>query len=330
MKLSVHLVTWNGAKYIPSLFESLRQQTFKDWKLCIWDNNSSDDTVAEIKKELENFPFEYKIIEHKENIGFAGGHKQLYDICGAEYFLIINQDLYLNNDCMEKMIKFVSEHNDVSALAPSTMKWDFAENKFTNVVDSLGLKVYRNRRVVEIGEGEEYHEKNKEFDYVFGLSGAIILFRKKVIDEIGFLDESFESYKEDVDLAFRLNSFGAKAAILYSAVAYHDRSGGGFKHKDDISSVKNKFAQKPWVRYHSYKNHIMTIYKNEYWQNLTIDFFAIIWYELKKLGYFILFDMAVLKGLGVIWDHRKELKTKRKEITSKRKLTWREMRSRMN
>ena len=51
MKLSVQLVAWNGGKYIPYLFDSLRKQTFSDWQLIILDNASSDDTLEKIKTE---------------------------------------------------------------------------------------------------------------------------------------------------------------------------------------------------------------------------------------------------------------------------------------
>ena len=71
-KLTVHLVTWNGSKYIPYLFESWRAQTFKDWKLLVLDNKSIDDTAIKIEKELADFPVEHELILNTENKGFAG------------------------------------------------------------------------------------------------------------------------------------------------------------------------------------------------------------------------------------------------------------------
>ncbi|MBI4993169.1 MAG: glycosyltransferase family 2 protein [Candidatus Magasanikbacteria bacterium] len=340
MKLSLHLVTWNGAKYIPMLFDSLKKQTFKDWKLVILDNASSDNTVEKIKTELQDFPFEHELIINGENKGFAGGHTQLYKSCTSNYFLIINQDLYLEGDCIEKMVKFMDENFGVAAVSPRLMRWDFSadiddadklKQGFTDQIDSLGLHLFRNRRVVESHTGEfwsTYKLTNLQTytPEVFGVSGAIVLFRKKAIDEIGFLDESFQSYKEDVDLAFRLNSAGWKSAVLYGAVAYHDRSAAGPKEHGDRSAIENKKKQSELVKYHSYKNHLMTLYKNEYWQNFLLDFPWILWYELKKLVYFILFDRKVLKGLMEIWRLRKALRDKRYEIRDRRKIGWREIR----
>ena len=63
MKLTVQLVVWNGEKYIPYLFESLKKQTFKDWNLLILDNGSTDNTVNLVKKELNNLSVQNVLIE---------------------------------------------------------------------------------------------------------------------------------------------------------------------------------------------------------------------------------------------------------------------------
>ena len=70
----------------------------------------------------------------------------------------------------------------------------------------------------------------------------------------------------------------------------------------------------------------MTLYKNEYGKNFTIDFFAIMWYELKKFVYFLLFDRKVLKGLSVLWENRKLLKQRRNEVIQMRKVDYKELR----
>jgi len=340
MKLSVQLVTWNGGKYIPYLFDSLKKQTFADWKLIILDNASSDDTVEKIKKELVDFPFQYEIIENKENKGFAGGHNQVFASTDSDYVLLLNQDMYLMPDCLEKMVKFLDENQDVAGVSPRLMRWDFHidstdfKRDFTDKIDSLGLKVFRNRRVIEQHTQENWSEIKGNFSNnileTFGLSGAFPMFRWSMINEIllngQIFDEDYHSYKEDVDLAFRMLSHGFKTRVLLDVVAFHDRTGAGPREMDDRSAWESKKKQSDWVKYHSYKNHLMTLYKNEYWQNCLLDLPWIKWYELKKFCYFLLFDRGVLKGLGEIWKMRRDLKSKREEVISKRKVSWREIR----
>lgn len=338
-KLSVHLVTWNGAKYVPALFDSLKKQTFQDWKLYIWDNGSTDDMVQKMKQEILHFPVSVECIENKENLGFAGGHNKLFQKTEAEYFLCLNQDMVLQEDCLLKLVSFLDTHQDVAVVSPRLMKWDFGEQKFTDFIDTLGLKVFRSRRVVEKYAGKTWSELQSKMKLsfraerfrgetaleVFGVSGALPMFRTEAMKTIAFadgtfFDESYHSYKEDVDVAFRLRSAGFAAYTLLDAVAHHDRSAAGPSEMSDASAVKNKKTQSNFVKYHSYKNHLMTLYKNEYAKNLTLDFPFILWYELKKFLYYCLFGREVLKGWRDIWNMRKELREKRRDIKNKRKV----------
>ena len=327
-KLTVHLVAWNGAKYIPHLFESLRKQTCKDWFLYIVDNDSKDNTVELIKKELEIFSVPYKLIANSANNGFAGGHNQAYRDTNGEYFLLLNQDMYLQPNCLQNMVDFLDKNIEVAAVSPRLMKWDFAkvvsdglEKSLSGQIDALGLKIFRNRRVIEQYTQYDWEVIKSNFAKneleVFGASGAFPMMRRSIIDKVAFvggdfLDESYHAYKEDVDLSYRLQEAGFKSYILLDTFAYHDRTGAGPKEMKDSSAVENKKKQSSWVQYHSYKNHLRTLYKNEYWQNFTLDFPWILWYELKKLVYFILFDRKVLAGLKEIWKERKDLKKYRK------------------
>jgi len=342
MKLSVHLVAWNGSKYIPHLFDYLRKQTFKDWMIYIVDNDSKDNTVELIKKELENFPVAYKLVVNETNFGFAPGHNQAYRDTDSEYFLLLNQDMYLGPDCLEKMVDFLDKNREVAAVSPRLMKWDFAkismdglEASFSDYIDALGLKIFHNRRVIEQYTQQRWSELKNNFNEnilsVFGVSGAFPMLRRSSIKQIvfndgQFLDESYHSYKEDVDLAYRLVEAGFKSSVLLDTVAYHDRTGAGPKEMDDRSAIENKKKQSPWVQYHSYKNHLRTIYKNEYWQNLILDFPWILWYELKKFIYFLIFDRKVLAGLKEVWQGRVDLENKRQQIDKIKKVDYKALR----
>lgn len=343
-KISVHLVSWNGAKYIPHLFDSLRKQTYTDWQLIILDNNSQDGTVERIERELVNFPFEHRFIKLKENIGFAGGHNKLYAGTNTPYILPLNQDMYLESHVLEKLAGYMEAHPGVAAVSPRLMRWDFQdiervglEKSFSSYVDSFGLEIWRNRRVIEKYAQQEWKEVqqkigNTEAVEVFGVSGAFPLLRRSALKQVElpdgtFFDASYHAYKEDVDLAFRLRGAGFSAFILTDAVAHHDRSAARPKQLDDVTAGKNKKLQSEWVKYHSYKNHLMTIYKNEDWRNITLDFPWILWYELKKFAWYLLFDQKILKGLLEMWKLRKELYKKRKVIKIQKKVNWKYIRS---
>ncbi len=328
MKVVISLVTWNGEKYFPYLFDSLKKQTYQNWSLQILDNGSQDKTVEFLEKECSEISQKYSIEKNKKNLGFASGYNQLLQKSNADYNIIINQDLFLAENCLEKLISFADKQEDTATLSPRLMKWNFP-NDFSEIVDSLGLQVFGNRRIVEKETGERWDDKKMEVKQVFGLSGTFCLFKKETLEKIKInneiFDESFGSYKEDVDLAYRLNSLGLKNYVVEEAVAYHDRS-VGIKNYSDKNAANNKNKQDNKVKYNSYKNHLITLYKNEYWQNVIMDFPFVLWYELKKFIWFLLFDRDVLKGLIEIWRERKSLKTKRKQIKANRKVDWKAVR----
>ncbi len=350
--LSVHLVSWNGEKYIPYLFDSLRKQTYTDWKLYIWDNGSSDATVAAIEKELNNFPVQYEVLAQKENNGFAGGHNALFQKATEPYFLLLNQDMYVGESCFADMVSFLDAHDGVAAVSPRLMRWNFAAleagglhalpKSFSDKIDALGLQVFRNRRVIEKHTGKVWERlkptmrmSHRIIDEhameVFGVSGAFPMLRRSSIEDVAFadgtfLDASYHSYKEDVDLAFRLRSAGYQSYVLLESEAYHDRSAAGPEALSDTAAAQNKKTQSDWVKKHSYKNHLMTLYKNEYWQNILLDLPFILWYECKKMGYFLFFDRAILKGWKEIWTLRKSLKQKRIRIQHTTHISFKQMR----
>lgn len=332
-KLAVHLVAWNGAKYVPHLFASLRNQTFRSWELYVLDNHSTDDTADRIEAECKTMPVPTQLQRNKENSGFAGGHNLLFQNLEASYVLLLNQDMYLEPECLEKLVDFLDTHEDVAAVSPRLMRWDFAKIQteasqgFTGDIDALGLKILRNRRVIEQYTKQPWSEIQKTLPKqaleVFGISGALPLFRTKALRAVAhedgsIFDTSFHSYKEDVDLAYRLRSQGFASYVVLDTYAYHDRGGAGPKETSDRAAAKNKAKQSAWVKYHSYKNHLMTLWKNETRENFFRDAVPILWYEFKKFIYFLCVAPHILKGLGEVWKHRSELQEKRIYIKNRR------------
>ena len=342
-KLSVNLVTWNGEMYLPYLFRSLREQTYQDWELVVIDNASTDETVSILEKELTTILVPHRLIKNLTNTGFAGGHNQGLRESHGEYALMLNQDVFLDPTCLEKLVLAMDSQAEAAAVTPRLMRWNFPD-EFSNSIDSLGLKVFRNRRVVEIGAGQKWNasrwqtppnlpleRRGSKVVEIFGVSGALPLFRRDALQQVllpdgNVFDETYHSYKEDVDLAWRLRLAGFGSWLVPEAVAYHDRTAVGTHDLGDGAAALNKRQQSAFVQYYSYKNHLATLYKNEQWQNFILDFPWILWYEVKKFGYFLLFNRNVLKGLIELWQQRKrlrELRIKNKEL---RVVSWRGMR----
>lgn len=349
-KVSINLVVRDEEKYIPYLLDSLGKQTFNNFELIVVDNNSKDGTMQLLEKGLIENKIDYKIISQKENVGFANGQNIAWKNTQAEYVLSINTDTYLLPETLFQMVAFMDNHHNTASLAPRLMQWDFdklSENKsiavsFSKNIDALGISLYHNRRAIEMycglkWQGDSKNKKlgelfsKKSFE-VFGISGALALYRKSLLDQVclpenNLFDPTYHSYKEDLDLAYRLRNAGYLSFVLLEAVAYHDRTSSSPITLSDISAIKNKQHQSDYVRYHSYKNHLATLYKNEYWQNLLLDAPFILWFELRKAGYIILTAPKIFfKSWWSLFKNRKYLYRARQSILKNRKMFWKGIR----
>ena len=357
-KLTVNLVVYNGEKYIPYLLESLKNQTFKDFEMIIVDNASTDRTVELAEESLKDSGIEYRLIRSSENLGFSPGHNLALKEVKTPYFLLQNVDMYLMPDVLGKMVDFLDTHPETAAIAPRLMRWDFekvqaaiqvgsnmvdaAREGFTSQIDAVGIKLFRNRRAVEWltrqewakdSESKEINELyNKQVQEVFGVSGAFPMYRKTIVDKVllpgnNLFDPTYHSYKEDLDLAYRLRNAGFVSYVLLDAVSYHDRTGAGPKEMSDWSAMKNKKRQSYFVAYHSYKNHLRTLYKNEYWQNFLLDFIPIFWYELKKFGFLLISNpKVILDGWRDMIRNASYTRSARLAVVASRKMYWKGIR----
>ncbi|HLD31953.1 MAG TPA: glycosyltransferase, partial [Patescibacteria group bacterium] len=351
--ITINLIVSNSereSKYIPYLFASLRNQTFTDWQMNVLDNHSDGEVVSLVEKELANLGKKYEITKSQKNLGFAEGHNLLYRRADTAYVLMLNPDMYLLPDVLAKLAAFMQEHQEVATVSARLMRWDFASVQakqeaaagFTDFIDAIGIRLLRNRRAVEWLAQQEWRadspDKNVSYIFprsiveVFGVSGALPLFRKKAIDQTllpgdNIFDPTYHSYKEDLDLAYRLRNLGFTSYVILNAVAYHDRRGAAPKQLGDWAAIRNHRRQSHYVRFHSYKNHLRTLYKNEYWQNLAMDWPYIFWFELKKFTFLLVTDpMVIIRGWYELARDFGYTFRARRAIIKGRKLYWRGLR----
>lgn len=331
--IRIQLVTWNGAKYIPYLFASLRNSKFTDWELAILDNCSTDNTVALMQQELKIISAPHSLVARPHNTGFAPAHNALFREVfqsGAKYVLLLNQDMVIIPDFLERLYYFMETHDDVGACGGRLLKWNFPEP--TEQIDSLGLRVFKNHRVVEHHGGEDWRSEEEDVKAIemFGVSGALPLYRVAALKEVAFagevFDEDFFSYKEDVDLAWRLRILGWHAFTVLDAVAYHDRSASGPKNLSNRSAAQNRKNKSALANFYSYRNHLLMLIKNFGATEWRTTFFPTVWYELKKFGFVLLTEPFVFfRAWGQIIKLLPRMAQKRTDTFLKRRASSREL-----
>ncbi|MFW0862342.1 MAG: glycosyltransferase family 2 protein [Candidatus Komeilibacteria bacterium] len=328
-KLIIGLVTYNAERYLYSCLTSLSEQSFKDWEILIIDNGSTDNTIRYIK---ENYP-QFKIVEHKKNLGFAQAHNQIISWTKSDYIMCMNQDIVLDKDYLKNIVNFLDKHPKVGSVAGKLYKWNFTDNVKTKTIDSIGLELNRNYRVVDKAEGEKDTGQFNADEEVFGVSGAAPVYRRKALDKVKiynanreeYFDEDFFAYKEDVDLAFRLRLNGWQSYCVVNSIAWHDRSTGNSQLQTNWKIASAHRKKNKLVNYLSYRNHLLMLYKNCFRINIFKNIIPIFWYEFRKYIFMLLFNRVKEKHIKSYSKLKPLMKNKRRQIKELTKVTAQDM-----
>lgn len=220
--ISIIIPNFNGREHLATCYPSLLKQSYKDWTLVLADNGSSDDSINYTKHTITAA----HIIDLKTNTGFAHavneGIKYSIENLQAEYILLINNDIELADDFIEQGIKtFDTFAPDASSVAVKMLNY---YNR--NIIDDCGDFIKANGgSPYARGNGEKDTGQFDKPEYVFGACAGAAFYRKKVFENIGFFDEDFFAYYEDIDFSFRMQLSGLKCFYQPKAVCYHKRGG---------------------------------------------------------------------------------------------------------
>lgn len=215
MKLSVIIVNYNVEYFLEQCLYSVRKALRNiSGEIIVIDNNSIDGSNRMVKQK---FP-EVILVENIENTGFSKANNQGLRLAKAEYVLLLNPDTVVEDDTFTSIISFMDEHTDAGALGVKMLDGSgkfLPESKrglptpLTAFYKMFGLSTLfpRSKRFSKYHLG--YLDEN-EIHEVEILSGAFMLLRRSVLDEIGLLDETFFMYGEDIDLSYRVIKAGFK------------------------------------------------------------------------------------------------------------------------
>ena len=308
---AVIVLNWNGEDVIHDCLESLRSQTHSA-NIIIVDNASTDNSVNIIR---ENFS-EFSLLQLNENTGFAKGNNEglnfaLEKFPNLKYVALLNNDTKAQPDWLEKLTSALEKNPDCGIAASKLLCWD-GDNP-AEVIDSAGDVFFQHGLAGKRGYGET-KDKYSSYERIFGACAGAALYRIEMITEIGFLDNDFFAYNEDVDLCFRAKLAGWDCVFVPDAVVWHrvSFSTKSFSDRSIYWSKRNSF----WVMI----------------KNLPLGLFFR--HSFHIIGYNLLSDLRwifggrikpVIKGR---WDGLTKLPTmlrKRKNILKNRKISNKEL-----
>lgn len=219
--ISIVIPNYNGLEHLKTCFTSLKKQTLQDYTVILADNGSSDPSAEYTK---EQFP-DSAVIKIGYNSGFAKavneGIKYSLNNTPSEFILLLNNDIELADNFLETAVKALESHKDASILAVKMLNY---YNR--NIIDDCGdfIKAGGGSPIAR-GHGEADTGQYDKSEYIFGACAGAAVYRKELFGAIGFFDESFFAYYEDIDLSFRAQLAGFKCFYEPNAVCYHKRGG---------------------------------------------------------------------------------------------------------
>ncbi len=260
-RVTAVVLNWNGRRLLEKSLPALARQSYKPLEVLLVDNASDDDSLAYVKK---NFP-QTKIIRNPSNLGFAAGMNVGLRAAAGKYVISVTNDVALEPKVIAEMVKAAEADSRVGMAVPLLVR-----ASEPGVIDAAGVSVDKSGYGANVGGGEENRGQfGKKPVEIFGGYGGATLYRRQMLDEIGYFEEAFGAYLEDIDLAWRARAAGYKCMLVPQVRAFHAGS---------VSYGKTSYA----ATYLGHRNRLL---------------FALSQFPLKlllpMLGYFALFELPM-------------------------------------
>jgi len=222
---------------------SLAQNTYKNQKIILLDNSSTDGSVKAVEAR---FP-EVQIIRLQQNLGYAGNNNVGIDEAmrqGAEWIFVLNEDTVLAPDCVAQLVSVGEGDPTIGIVGPMVYHHDEPE-----IIQSAGGKMDKYFRAEHLGQNQVDRGQYPQPHLVEWISGCGIMVRRAVIDQIGTIDARFFYYAEEFEWCIRASEVGWKIVHIPQAKLWH-------------KGVQRNYHPKPSLMYYFTRNRLLLLSKH--------------------------------------------------------------------
>lgn len=305
MKLAIVILNWNGKellkKFVPSVIKNSTEA-----EIYLADNASTDGSITYIKSTFPSI----KIIQNKENGGYAKGYNDALSLIDADIFCLLNSDVEVTNNWLKPVIDVFKNEAKTAIIQPKILDYNNkAYFEYAGAaggfIDKYGYPYCRGRIFETIEKDEGQYNDTSE---IFWASGACLFIRRTVFKELNGFDEHFFAHMEEIDLCWRAKNKGFIVKYVGKSVIYHV---GG-------ATLKNTNPKKTYL---NFRNSLFMVTKNAKGFLFKIIFIRLILDGIASVKY--LFEMqpshtlAVLKAHFSFYYHINRLLKQRKTIKNK-------------
>ena len=238
-EVSIVIPNYNGKHFLKDCLEAVFAQDIKDQEVIVVDNGSTDGSL----EYLENYPA-VRVIVLDKNYGFCRAVNEGIKAADSEYVILLNNDTEVDKNFAKELLTAIKA--DQKIFSCSSKMIQFHNREF---MDDAGDYYCALGWAFGRGKGGSVKNYEDETDVFAACAGAAV-YRKELIEKLGYFDEAHFAYLEDVDIGYRARIHGYRNVYAPKAVVYH--VGSGFS-----GSTHNAFKVKL-----SSRNNIYLAYKN--------------------------------------------------------------------
>lgn len=302
--VSIVIVSHGDAADLPWSIESALAQRGVSTETVVVDNASAD-ASPEIAR---SYAPRLRLIALPSNVGFAAAMNAGIDATSGRYVLALNPDCRLEPDFCAVLAERLDRSPDVGSASGRVYRAQGEGLEPTPLLDSTGIYFTVSGRHFDRGSQEPGDGQYLSEELVFGASGAAGFYRRAALESgrisTGFFDADFFLYREDADLAWRLQNLGWKCLYVPGAVAYHRRR--------NLPSRRGRMP--PDVNRHSVKNRFLLRVNNQSAAAFLLTFVPTVSRDLVVVGACLTVERSSLPAFTWLWRNRKRLWAKRREI----------------
>ncbi len=245
---SIVILNYNGEEILESYLPSTLHSSQEKVDFVLIDNASTDESVAFIK---EWHP-EYRLLEFTKNYGYAGGYNKGLEQINTKYIALINSDIRCTQNWLDPIIEMMENDESIGAVSPKIRSindpdcFEYA-GASGGYMDYLSYPFCRGRVFSTVEEDKGQYDDARE---VFWASGAAMVVRKDVFDNLEGFDASYFAHQEEIDFCWRIKRAGYKVMVQPKSLVYH--LGGG-----------TLAYESPNKTYLNFRNNLITLIKND-------------------------------------------------------------------
>ncbi len=217
MKIDISLLSWNFPDMTLKCLETLKAETKMPYRLIWVDNGSERENFERVKKYVETFE-DHIIFRFNSNRYYAEGTNKGIKLSDTKYVVTLSNDVFVTEGWLKKLVKIMEKQPEIGMISPLT--------------DNIGSNCPRasltvpEHELLRPGEPlERINDLPSRFAYCEGEISRVSMFcallRKKMVNEIGLLDERFTCYGNDFDYNDRIKQSDWKLAVVLNCFVYH-------------------------------------------------------------------------------------------------------------